>query len=139
MQIFISSQREIRTYWKKFEKTSLVVHLSFLHAKQLLMKLLSEGLQTYAILLLGLMPADYTPTRCVNPCPPIFIRVGILIQKPIDSHLDKTRPVALKIWSCPTCNEQDQEVKLKASLQQAERRNLTSLVSMGFSLTAYCV
>ena len=48
MQKFIPSQREIKTYWKQFEKTSLVVHLSFLHAKQLLMKLSSESVQTYA-------------------------------------------------------------------------------------------
>ena len=83
---------------KKFEKTSLVAHLSFLHAKQLLMKLLSASLQTYANLLLELMPVNYTPTRCANPCSPVLIRVGISIQKPVDSHLDKTRPVASKIW-----------------------------------------
>ena len=91
---------------EKFEKTSLVAHLSFLHAKQLLMKLLSESLQTYANLLLELMPANYTPTRCANPCPPVFIRVGISIQKTLDSHL-KTRPVALKIWSCLIFNVED--------------------------------
>ena len=45
--------------WKKFEKMLLVVHLSFLHAKQLLVKLLFASLQTYANLLLGLMPANY--------------------------------------------------------------------------------
>ena len=76
---------------KKFEKTSLVAHLSFLHAKQLLMKLLSESLQTYANLLLKLMPANYTPTRCANPFPPVFIRVGISIQKPVDSHLEQNK------------------------------------------------
>ena len=79
----------------------LVVHLSILHAKQLLMKLLFESLQTYANLLLGLMPANYIPTRCVNPCLPVFKRVGISIQRRVDIRLDKTRPTALKIWSCP--------------------------------------
>ena len=69
----------------------------FLHAKQLLMKLLFESLQTYANLLLGLTLANYIPTRCVNPCLPVFLRVGIWTQKRVDSHLDKTRPVALKI------------------------------------------
>ena len=44
-----------RDLFEKFEMTSLVARLSFLHAKQLLMKLLSESLQTYANLLLGLM------------------------------------------------------------------------------------
>ena len=136
MQNSILPQREIRTYWKNFEKTSLVVHLSFLHAKQLLMKLLSESLQTYANLLLGLMPANYTPTRCIIPCPTVFIRLGISIQKPVYSHFDKTRPAALKIWSCPISKEQDQNVKLKASLQQANRRKLTASVLMGFFLIA---
>ena len=93
---FIPSQREIKTYWKKFEKTSLVAHLLFLHAKQLPMKLLSRSLQTYANLLLGLMPAKYTATRYAKPCTLVFLRVGISTQKPVDSHFDKTRPVALK-------------------------------------------
>ena len=104
----------------------LVVHLSFLHANQLLMKLLFEILQTYANPLLELMPVNYIPTRCVNQCPPVFIRVGISIQKRVDSHRDKTRPAALKIWSCPISNEEDQNVKLKASFQQADRRKMTS-------------
>ena len=114
----------------------LVVHLSFLHAKQLLMKLLYESLQTYANLLLGLVPANCTPTRCVNPCRPVLECVGISIQKRVDSHLDKTRPAALKIWSCLISNEQDQNVKLKASLQQADSRKLTASVLMGFVLNA---
>ena len=53
------------------------------------------------------MPANYTPTRCANPSPPVFLRVGISIQKPVDSHLDKTRPVALKKWSGLISNVQD--------------------------------
>ena len=68
------------------------------------------------------MPANYIPTRCVNPCPPVFIRVGISFQKRVDSHLNKTRPAALKIWSCLNCNEQDHNVKVKTSSQQADRR-----------------
>ena len=100
------------------------------------MKLLFESLQTIANLLLGLMPANYIPTRCVNQCLPVFIRVGISFQKRVDSHLDKTRPAALRIWSCPISNEQDQNVKLKASLQQADRRKLTASVLMGFVLIA---
>ena len=78
----------------------MVAHLSFLHAKQLLMKLLSESLKTYANLLLELMPTNYTPIRCVNPCLPVFIRIRISTQKWVGSHLDKTRPAALRLWSC---------------------------------------
>ena len=133
---FIPSQREIKTYWKKFERTSLVAHLSFLHAKQLLIKLLSESQQTYANLLLELMPANYTPTRSANPCAPVFIRVGISIQKPVDSHLDKTRRVALKIWSCLIFNVQELIVKLRASTLQADRKKLIASLLMGFVLIA---
>ena len=136
MQNFIPSQRQIKTYWKKFEKTLLVAHLSFLLARQLLMKLLSESPQTYANLFLGLMPASYTPTRCVNPCPPVFIRVGISIEKPVDSHLDKTSPVALKERSSLIFNVQDVIVKLRASTLQADRRKLIASVLMGFVLIA---
>ena len=132
MQNSILSRKKIKTFCKKLDKMLLVVRLSFSHRKQLLMKLLFENQQTYANLLLGLTLANYTPTRCVNPCQPVFIRAGISIQKRVDSYLDKTRPAALKIWSCLISNEQDQNVKLKASSQQADRRKLTGSVLMGF-------
>ena len=80
------------------------------------------------------MPANYIPTRCVNPCLPVFIGVGISIQKRVDSHLVKTRPAALKTWSCPISNEHDHNVKMKASLQQAVVRKLTASVFLGFGL-----
>ena len=118
----------------------LVVHLLVLHAKQLLMKLLFESLQIYANLLLGLMPTNYIPTRCVNPCLPVFIRVGISKHRRVDLRFDKIRPAALKFWSCPISNQQDQIVKRKASLQQADRRKLTSSVLMGFFFSLqHCV
>ena len=50
------------------------------NGKQMLMKLLFENQQTHANLLLGWTLANYTPTRCVNPCRPVSIRVGISIQ-----------------------------------------------------------
>ena len=49
---------------------------------------------------------------------------------------DKTRPAAVKKWSCPISNEQDQNVKLKASLPQADRRKLTASLLMGVVLIA---
>ena len=54
------------------------------------------------------------------------------IQKPVDSHLDKTRPVALKIWSCLIFNEQDLIVKMRASSLQADKKKLTASMLMGF-------
>ena len=95
--------------------------------------------QTYANLLLELMPANYTPTLCANPCPLVFIRVGISIQKPVDSHLDKTRPVASKIRSCLLFKVQDLIVKLRASTLQADKRKLIASVLMGLFSLQYCV
>ena len=96
---FREGEKDLLENGTKFEKMLLVVHLSFSHGKQLLMQLLFENQQTYANLLLGMTLANYTPTRCVNPCRPVFIRVGISIQKRVDSYHDKTRPAALKNWS----------------------------------------
>ena len=136
MQISILSRKAKKTFWKKSKKCCWCPSISFSHAKQLSMKLLFESLPTYANLLLWLMPANYITTRCVNLCLTVFIRFGISNQKRVDSHLDKTRPAALKIWSCPISNEQDMNVKLQASLQRAERRKLTVSVLMGFFLIA---
>ena len=105
-----------------------MVYRSLLHAKQLLIKLLFESLQTYANLLLGLMPANFIFTRCVKPCWPDFKLVGISVQKPVDSQLDKTRPVTLKTWSYPNFKEHDLIKKLRASTLQADRRKLTASV-----------
>ena len=139
MQNSIHLLKEIKTFWKKFEKMLLVVHRSFLNAKQLLMKLFFEIQQTYANLFLGLTLANYTPTRCVKSCRPIFIRVRISIQKRVDSYLDKRKPWALKIWSWLISNEQDHNVKLKACLQQADRKKLTGSVLIGFVSLQHCV
>ena len=139
MQNSIHSQKRRKTFCRKFEKMLLVVQLSFSHAKQLLIKHLFESLQTYANLLLGLMPANCFSTRRVNPCLPVFIGIGISLQRRVDLFLEKTKPAALKRWSSPISNEQDQNVKLKASLRQADRRNLTASVLMGFFSFQHCV
>ena len=76
------------------------------------------------------------PTHCVNLCQQDFTRVGMLIQRPAVLYRDRTRPAALKLWSNPIFNEQDQNVKLKSSIQQADRRKLTDSVLMGFALIA---
>ena len=117
---------------QKFEKMLLLVHLSFLRWKQLSIKLSFENQEPYANLLSGSTIANYTTTRCLNPCRPVCICFGISIQKRADLVSGKTRPAALKIWSCPNFNEQYQNVKLKASLQQADGNKLTALMLMGF-------
>ena len=51
-----------------------------------------ENQQTYANLLLGLTLGNNNPTRCVNPCRPVFIHVGSSIQKRVDPYLDEKDP-----------------------------------------------
>ena len=114
----------------------LMVHLSFSHVKQLVMRLVFEKLQVHANQLWGLMLDNYTPTGCVKLCPPVFIPGGISFHRQIDSHFNKTRPVALKIWSCPVFKEKDQVAKLRAAIQQLDRKKLTASVMMVFILIA---
>ena len=86
--------------------------------------------------IVGIDASQVYPYSMCQPMPTGLYTRWISIQKRVVSHLDKTRPAALKIWSCPISNEQDQNVKLKASSQQADRRKLTASVLMGFVLIA---
>ena len=78
--------------------------------------------------IVGIDASQRYPYSMCQPMPTGLLRVGISIQKRLDSYLDKTRPAALKKWSCLISNEQDQNVNLKASLQHADRRNLAASV-----------
>ena len=112
----------------------MVVFLLFLHVKQLLMKLLYKSLQTCANQLWVLILANYTPIRYVSSRPPVFIRVEISIHRQVCSHLDKTRPVALKTWSCPLFNEKDYIAQSRDSIEQADRWKRSASVLMVFAL-----
>ena len=85
------------------------------------------------------MLANYTLTPCVNRCRPAFLLVVILIQKRTDSRLIRTRPIALKTWSCLNFNEKDHIVRSKASMQEADRRKFIASVSMDFFPLQHCV
>ena len=111
----------------------MVVQLSFFHAEQMLMKLLFENQKTYANLLLGLMPANYTHTRCVNPCQPVLISNGILLQRRSDWCLDKTRPAALKLWSCLIFKEQDHNAKIVSFYTTGRQKEID-----GFNYDGFC-
>ena len=62
---------------------------------------LFESQQRHDNQLLRLMLANYTHIRCLITFPLVFIRVGISIQRQVDSQLHKAKPVALKKWSHP--------------------------------------
>ena len=73
--------------------------------------------------IVGIDASQLYPYSMCQPMPPFLISVRFSIQKQVDSYLDKTIPAASKIWSCLIYNEQDQNVKLKASIQQADKKN----------------
>ena len=60
--------------------------------------------QTHANLFWAVMLVNYTIARCLSLCQMVFIRVGIFSERRISSDIDKTRPVALKFFSCPIFN-----------------------------------
>ena len=51
-------------------------------------------------LIVGIDASQLYPFPMCQPMSTGLSRVGISIQKPVDSHLDKTKPVAFKILSC---------------------------------------
>ena len=85
----------------------LVIFLLFLHAKQLLMKLFFGSLYHYSR---------------GQPTPWSFYWLSFLIQRRVDSHFEKTRPVPLKIWYCLVFNKQYQAAKPETFLQQAHKK-----------------
>ena len=96
LQNSIHSRTEMKTFFEK-NRQDVVGGPSISFGRKAVVKLLFENQQTYAKLLLALTIATDTTTRCVNPCQPVFIRVGIPIQRRKDLRLNKTKPAALKI------------------------------------------
>ena len=121
MQNSIQSWKKM-AFRKKSETMLLMVHLPFFYEKQLLLELFFENQQTYANLLLELTLAKHTPTQWINPCRSVVIRDGISILRRVDLHLERTSLAAVNVFSCSIFNELDQNVKLKASVQQADRK-----------------
>ena len=122
MQISIHSGKEIKTFLEKIREDVLGGPSIVFTRKAVVDETFIRKSANICKSVVGKDASQLYPTRCVNPCRPVSIGVGISIQKQVDSHLDKTRPEALKIRSCLISNEQNQNVKLKASLQQVDRK-----------------
>ena len=128
----IHSWLELKTFWKQ-NREDVVAGPSIVFTREAIVDENFFGIQQRcAKTLLGLILSNSTLTRCVNPCRSAFIRIRISIQRQVDLPLNKTRPSASKIRSCPIFNEQDRNVILKASALQAGRRELTVLELMDF-------
>ena len=84
----------------------------------------------------GIDASQLFPYSMCQPMP-----TGLFSRWDLDSETTRftprqKRPAALRIWSCLISNEEDQNVKLKNSLQQADKTKLTASVLMGFVLIA---
>ena len=99
-------------------------------AKQSLTKRSFKNRKIFANHLCVLMRVNCTPTQYVNLFHQDITRVGILIKRPTKLHRDRTRPIALRITSCPASNAGDLILKLKSSIQQVDRKKLTASVLM---------
>ena len=82
---------------------------------------------------MGLTLANFTPTRCFNRYRPVFIIVGISIQKRVDSYLDKTRPAALKIWSCLIFQQRRPECEIESCFTTSRQKKIDC-----FSVDWFC-
>ena len=134
MQNFIRPLKEIKSCSRKPDMTWWVDHPMCSRIKQSLTKFSFGNRLICATQLLVLMRVNCIPIKRVSLCQKDFTRVEVLIQWPADLHRDRTRPAALKIWSCPIFNEQDQNVKLKAPIKHTDREKFTASVLMGFVL-----
>ena len=123
MQISIHSRKEIKTFWKKIREDVVggpaiistrkaVVDETFARKSTNNFKSVVgiDASQLYPYSMFQLMPTGLR-----------LMRFGISIRERVEPHLYKTRPGALEIWSCHISNQPDQNMKLKASLQQADR------------------
>ena len=79
------------------------------------------------------MSADYIPNRCVNPCLPVFIRVGISIPKQVDWHLDKnnTRSFENMVMSCFQLSRP--ECEIESCFTTGRQKKID-----GFSVDGFC-
>ena len=82
------------------------------------------------------MAVNNTATQCVNANQLVILHVGMSFQSQRGSRYDKTRIVALEIWSYAVFKVQDENVKLEASMKQAESLKLTPSLMKVFVLTA---
>ena len=136
MQIFICSLKEKKTCYRISETTWWVDHPLCSRVKQSLTKPSFRNWLICANHMLVLMRVICLPTQCVKLCQQDFTRIGILIRRPASLCNDRTRPAALKIWSNLIFNKQGQNVKLKASIQKADRKKLHASMLMDFAVIA---
>ena len=79
-----------------------------------------------------LTPAIYTKSHCVNSFQQDIIHVRVSFSRSVETHHDKSRPVAFKECSCPLFNEHKQIVNKKNSKQQGRKRQGACLSIGGF-------
>ena len=77
---------------------------------------------------------------CVNWFRQVLLRVGVSVQRRVDSHFAKTRPVILRKVSCSFLEDQDHNVTLNGFIQQAVRRKgIVSVLIDSVSVATLCL
>ena len=99
------------------------------------MKHTSEIHQMFVSQSLDLMQASCTLSQCVKICQQDCTRDGSLTLKCRNSRLDIIELATLRIWSCLSIKNQDQNVKLRAFLHLENRKKSTVLMLMVTAIT----
>ena len=116
MQKPIPSQKGINIYWEK-NRGDVVGSTSIIFARKVVVdetfirKSTNKSKSIVEIDGNQLYPYSMCQPVLIPIHSPVSIRVGISFWKPLESHLNKTRPAALKIRSCLFFNEQDPIIK----------------------------
>ena len=132
----IRSLRETKACCRKWEKIQWADHTLRPRAKQSLAKPSFGNRFFCAKESLVLMRVNSIRTQRANLSQQYSTRIVILIRRPADSYCDRTGPIALKKLSCLISKEQNENVALRASIQQADRIKLIASLLMGFVLLA---
>ena len=142
MQSSFHSRKEIKAFWKKIREDVVGGPSIVLTRKAVVDETSIRKSTNLFKSIVGIDASQLYPYWMYQTMRQVFICVGSSIQKRVESYLDKTGHAALTIWSCLISNEEDQNVKLEASLQHASLqllysfRKLIASVLMGFFLIA---
>ena len=133
----IPSQREIKTFWKIIKKTPLVVHLSFIHAKRLFLKLLFE--RKFTNIFDFIVRIDASQLYHYSMGQPML--TGLYTRWDIDSQILRFIPRQNKTHSSENMvishfQRLRSDIKMRACTIQADRRQLTASLLVGIDLIA---
>ena len=136
MQNSNHSQKEIKTFWEKIREDVVGGPYIVFTRKAVVDQTFIRTSANVSKSIVGIDASQLYPYSMCQPTP-----TGFYTRWDLDSGTSRFTPqqnktAAFRIWSSPISHEQEQNVKWKDSLQEADRRKLTAPVFMVFVLIA---